>query len=177
MLDIITAIGTIFSLILLGTLLRYKSIPSDEYWLYADKLVYWVLFPSFLFYKTSTVPITAELLGPISQTLPSGMFIAIAFAWGASRLLRFDQPPCSSIVQAAGRHNTFIALAIAESLFGERGLLIAAMATAILVPVTNLLIVTALVIILNKGQQQLARKVSGDLIRNPIIISIFILPC
>lgn len=174
MLDIISAIGTIFALILFGSLLRQTLIPSDEYWLYADKLVYWVLFPAFLFYQTSTVTISAELLGPISKTLLAGLFFAVIFGWLVSRLFNFEPPPSSSIVQAAGRHNTFIAIAIAESLFGERGLLIAALSTAILIPATNLLIVSTLVVILNKGHQQIIRKISLDLLRNPIIIAIFI---
>lgn len=173
MIDILSAIGTIFTLILLGSYLRIKSVPSEEYWLYADKLVYWILFPSFLFYKTSTITITSEILSPISQTLLAAMLLSVLVVWAASRWLKFDVRACSSIVQASGRHNTFIALAIAEKLFGESGLLIATLATAILVPVTNITIVIALVIILNKGQQQLFKKITNDLIRNPILIAIF----
>lgn len=173
MIEIISAIGTIFVLILLGGFLRIKSVPSEEYWLYADKLVYWILFPAFLFYKTSTINITSDLLAPISQTLLAGMLLSVFFTWTASNWFKFDNRACSSIVQAAGRHNTFIALAIVERLFGESGLLIATLATAILVPVTNIVTVIILVLILNKGQQQLIRKVFWDLIRNPLIIAIF----
>ena len=173
MIEIISAIGTIFALILLGSYLRLKSVPSEEYWLYADKLVYWILFPSFLFYKTSTITITSQLLMPISQTLLAGMLLSVFMIWTSSIWLKFDSKAASSIVQASGRHNTFIALAIAERLFGESGLLIATLATAILVPVTNIAIVIILVIILNKGQQQLFKKITNDLIRNPILIAIF----
>jgi len=173
MIDIISAIGTIFTLILLGSYLRLKSVPSDEYWLYADKLVYWILFPSFLFYKTSTISITSDLLSPISQPLLSGLLLSILIIWVASSWFKFNHKEGSSIVQAAGRHNTFIALAISERLFGESGLLIATLATAILIPVTNISIVIALVIILNKGQQKLIQKIMADLIRNPLLIAIF----
>lgn len=173
MIEIISAIGTIFSLILLGSFLRLKSVPSEEYWIYADKLVYWVLFPSFLFYKTSTIDITTELLTPIMKTLVAGMILTLLIIWIASRWLKIEVKASSSILQAATRHNTFIALAIAEKLFGDKGLLIATLSTALLVPVTNICIVIAMVIILNKGQQQLVKKISGDLIRNPIIVAIF----
>ena len=173
MIDIISAIGTIFSLILLGSYLRLKSVPSEEYWLYADKLVYWILFPAFLFYKTSTISISSELLPQISSPLLSGLLLSVMIIWIASNWLKFDNKAGSSIVQAAGRHNTFIALAISERLFGESGLLIATLATAVLIPVTNISIVIALVIILNKGQQNLFTKVINDLIRNPLLIAIF----
>ncbi len=173
MVEIVSSIGTVFALILLGSVIRLKMITGDEYWFFADKLVYWILFPSFLFYKTSTINITVELILPISQTLVAGMLLSVAIVWVASCWFKFDQKACSSIVQASGRHNTFIALAIAEKLFGEHGLLIATLSTAILIPVTNIAIVVALVIILNKGQQQLFKKITGDLIRNPLLIAIF----
>jgi predicted permease len=174
MIEILTAIATIFALILLGSWLRIKSVPSEEYWLYADKLVYWILFPSFLFYKTSTIDIDLDVMRPMAQTLVLGLVIAVMFSWLTSRWLNINEKACSSIVQAAGRHNTFIALAIAESLFGERGLEIATLSTALLVPFTNIVIVVALVIILNKGQDQLWKKISGDLVRNPLLIAIAI---
>jgi len=173
MIDIISAIGTIFALILLGSYLRLKSVPSDEYWLYADKLVYWILFPAFLFYKTSTISISSELLPQISTPLLSGLLLTILIIWLASNRLKFDNKAGSSIVQAAGRHNTFIALAISERLFGESGLIIATLATAVLIPVTNISIVIVLVIILHKGQQNLITKIVNDLIRNPLLIAIF----
>ncbi|MCK5663054.1 MAG: AEC family transporter [Thiotrichaceae bacterium] len=173
MIDIISAIGTIFALILLGSYLRLKSVPSEEYWLYADKLVYWILFPAFLFYKTSTISISSEILPQISSPLLSGLLFTVMIIWIASNRLKFDNKAGSSIVQAAGRHNTFIALAISERLFGESGLLIATLATAVLIPVTNISIVIALVIILNKGQQNLFTKIINDLIRNPLLIAIF----
>lgn len=172
MFEILSAIATIFTLILLGAALRIKSVPSEEYWLYADKLVYWVLFPAFLFYKTSTLSIDIDVMWPIAQTLLVGMFAAVLFAWVSSHWMHIDARAASSIVQGAGRHNTFIALAIAESLFGEHGLVIATLAIAVLIPVTNLVIVTSLVVILNKGQDQLLRKISGDLMRNPILLGI-----
>ena len=172
MFEILSAIATIFTLILLGAGLRIKSVPSEEYWLYADKLVYWILFPAFLFYKTSTLSIDIDVMWPIAQTLLVGMFAAVLFAWVSSHWSGINAKACSSIVQGAGRHNTFIALAIAESLFGEHGLIIATLAIAVLIPVTNLLIVTSLVIILNKGHDQLLRKIGGDLVRNPILLAI-----
>ena len=172
MIEIITAIATIFALILLGAWLRIKSVPSEEYWLYADKLVYWILFPSFLFYKTSTIDIDLEVMQPMAQALVAGMLAAVLFTWLISRKLKINEKATSSIVQAAGRHNTFIALAIAESLFGERGLEIATLSTALLVPFTNIVIVVALVIILNKEQEQLWKKITNDLIRNPLLIAI-----
>lgn len=172
MIEILSAISTVFVIILLGALLRFKSILGEEYWLYADKLVYWILFPAFLFHHTSTISLTFDLLTPISITLLGGLVLSVMVAWAGCGLMNIGHRSASSVVQASGRHNTFISLAIAERLLGDSGLLIATLATAILVPATNIVIVSTMVVILNKGQQQLLRKVGLDLIRNPILIAI-----
>ena len=116
MIEIVYAIAAVFVLILLGVWLRIHHIPSEEYWSNADKLVYWVLFPALLFHKTSTVDITQELVQPIFTVLIAGMVISVAVAWAGGRTLGFTPQANASIVQAAGRHNTYIALAIAERL-------------------------------------------------------------
>lgn len=170
--EILSAIATVFVIILLGALLRFKNILGEQYWLYADKLVYWILFPAFLFDKTSSVSLTSGLLTPVSITLLGGLLFSVMLAWAGCGLLNIGHKAASSIVQASGRQNTFISLAIAERLFGDSGLLIATLAAAILVPITNIVIVITLVVILNKGQQQLMRKIAFDLFRNPILIAI-----
>lgn len=170
--EILSAIATIFFMILLGWWLRVKRIPSEEYWLYADKLVYWLLFPALLFHKTSNIEISSELVQPIFSIAIAGMVLSVCLAWAGSRLLNFNPAASSAIFQGAARHNTFISLAIVERLFGDSGLLIATLVTALLVPASNIVIVFALVLILNKGQGQIIRKIGEDLIRNPIIIAI-----
>ena len=55
MIAILLSIAPIFLLIMLGHGLRRGGIPSIEFWNLNDKLVYWVLFPSLLFLKTSTI--------------------------------------------------------------------------------------------------------------------------
>ncbi len=169
---IVFAIATVFVMIMFGAWLRRKHFSSEEYWANADRLVYWVLFPAFLFHKTSTVDITAQLMQPIFIVMVSGMALSVALAWGGGRAFGFSGPAIASLVQAAGRHNTYIALAIAERLLGAEGLLLATLVTAVLVPFTNIAVVTAMVVVLNQGQQKLVNKVFTDLLRNPLIISI-----
>lgn len=172
MIDIVLSIAAVFLMIMLGTLIRIRLISVDEFWASADRLVYWVLFPAFLFHKTSTVEITAELVQPIASIMLSGLLLCVALAWLGGRLMQFDAPAIASIVQAASRHNTYISLAIAERLLGDQGLLIATLVTALLVPVTNIAVVSSMVLIINRGQQQILKKVLVDVVRNPLIVSI-----
>jgi len=121
---------------------------------------------------SSTVHITTELVQPIFTVLVTGMLFSVFVAWTGGRVLGFSAAANSSIVQAAGRHNTYISLAIAERLLGESGLLIATLATALLVPVTNIAVVTSMATILNSGEDKLVKKVFSDLLRNPLIVAI-----
>jgi len=79
----------------------------------------------------------------------------------------------SSVLQGSVRHNTFVALAMAERLFGSQGLSLAALVAAILIPVTNVVIVSLMVMITQgKTQGNILRAILRDLARNPILISV-----
>jgi malonate transporter len=73
----------------------------------------------------------------------------------------------------AAPHKTFNAQSIADRAFGSAGLSLAALATAILVLITNLVIVP-LMVFLNWGEQQgsIKRAVLCDLPCKPLLLSV-----
>ena len=173
MVEIFLSILPIFLLIVLGNVLRRNGIPSIEFWNVTDKVVYWVLFPALLFYKTSTAEFGGDLAGPMATALLGGMAAAAAFSLAASKIFGFSAPVATTVLQGSARHNAFIALAIAERLYGTEGLFIAALATAILVPPTNLTIVGIMNVLLpSRSDRSLAYTLMRDLARNPLILSV-----
>ena len=171
--DILVSILPVFVIIAIGHVLRRNSIPGDEYWNYADKLVYWLLFPALLFYKTSTIEFSTQLVGPFALVLLGGFGVAALVSALLQKAMRLPAPAYSSVLQGAVRHNTFIALAVAERLFGPEGLALAAIATSVLVPVTNVTVVVSMVSLLAPPEQRgAARIVVRELARNPLIVSI-----
>ena len=48
---ILLALAPIFSLIALGYFLKRINIPGEKFWDLADKITYYILFPSLLIYK------------------------------------------------------------------------------------------------------------------------------
>jgi predicted permease len=173
MLEVFLRIAPVFVLIIAGNLLRRNGIPSIDFWNLNDRLVYWVLFPALLFNRTAVADISAVVLGPFALAILGGFFASCLFAVCVCLALRIPGPSLSSILQGSARHNTFIALAVTDLLFGAEGLTIAALATAILVPVTNLVMVSALSISASdKGETPLWRALLRDLLRNPLIVSI-----
>jgi malonate transporter and related proteins len=63
---VLLSIAPIFLLIVLGHLLRRGGIPSFEFWNLNNKLVYWVLFPSLLFYKMATMDMEATAVSEVA---------------------------------------------------------------------------------------------------------------
>ena len=173
MTEIFLAIAPIFLLIVLGHGLRRGGIPNIEFWNLNDKLVYWVLFPALLFYKMATMELSGDRLGEFAAVIYLGFSSAVIFALLAGRLFGLERPVWTSVLQGCVRHNTFIALAVAERVFGSEGLAIAALITALLIPVTNVSVVSLMVVLLRGPQGNgVAVAIARDLARNPLLIAV-----
>jgi malonate transporter len=159
------AIAPVFALILLGYGLRRGGIPSTEFWNLNDRLVYWVLMPALFFAKISAADLSGGL-GDYAVLLYAGFFAAIFCGWMFGR--KFTAPQASSLLQGSARFNTFIGLAIAEAIFGAKGLQIAVLGSALLVPVVNVTVVTLMARQLGAG----GKSIALGLVKNPLILSI-----
>ena len=131
--------------------------------------------PALLFYKTSTAEFSIELVGSYSLVIVGGFFTALFFSLAATKLVGMSGAVSSSVMQGAARHNAFIALSIAGSLYGTAGLSLGALAMAVLIPATNFAVVPMMVV-LNKGERSgnFATVVLRDLRRNPLILSVLL---
>ena len=176
MINILLEIIPIFVLILLGFGLMRFSIPSLEFWHLNDKLVYWVLIPSLLFNRTSQIELSADLIGKYAVVIYSAFFAAIILAIIVSKLFKWSAPSMTSVMQGSARHNTFIVLAVAESLYGSSGLSTAALGSAILIPITNISMVILMVWNLSEGQKlhKVFLSTLRELARNPLIIAVLL---
>lgn len=173
MLQILLSIAPIFALIVLGHVLRRNGIPSLEFWNVNDKLVYWVLFPALLFYKVSTISLSGAQVVPHALVMFGALACSLLFALVAARLAGYDGALGSSLMQGCARHNTFIALAVSERVFGAEGLAVAALTTALLLPVTNICVVTLMVAMIHgDAEGGVARAIARDLARNPLLLAV-----
>ncbi|MBE7636023.1 AEC family transporter [Sneathiella sp. P13V-1] len=162
----------IFLLLILGYVLRRNAFPGEGFWPMADKVTYWILFPCLLFFRTTTAPLGGDLVGPYALALVGALTLCAIFAVVSTKLFGISNRVGGSLFQGATRHNTFIAFATADLLFGNDGLLIAAVATSLLVPPTNLFCVTALVTYQGNENGDLKRRLLQEILRNPLLIAI-----
>lgn len=166
-------IAPIFMLVLLGYLLRRIGLLKGDFWTQSAKLGYWVLLPALLFYKISTADIDLGLMAPFAGILASSFFAAGGVTLVVTRIIAMPAAERGSTLQGVVRHNSFMALAIAEALFGAEGLSLAALASAVLALVTNLSIIPAL-LSLDARQDGKAGMplIARSIVKNPFILSI-----
>lgn len=171
---IIFAVLPVFATIVAGFFVNKTGLFSREFWVDANKLVYWFLFPAFLFHKTSSISL-GELSGAgFIYALLGAYLLCLGLMFLVTRSMGTPPASTASLLQGAARHNTFIALAIAEPLFGDAGLALAAIATAALMPLTNLTIIPVMTALLQGGHGAgtIARNMARELLRNPFILAI-----
>ena len=148
MLAIVAAIVPTFLLIVMGFALRRLLVKDETHWLGTEQLVYYVLFPALLFRtlaraKLSEVPLLSvggALL--IAVLLMAALCLALRPA--LMKRLNVGGPAFTSIFQCSCRWQTYVALAVAGSLYGELGLTLASVAMVAMIPVLNVMAVWVL---------------------------------
>jgi len=173
--QIFLLISPVFILIILGNILRRVGVPDVSFWDVNDKLVYWVLIPSLLFHHISQIHLSSSMVYSYGVVILSGLFIVTIVAVSMGKLLGYSPESWSSILQGAARHNAFIALAIAGSLFGDEGLAIGAVFMLLYVPSINIVVISIMVSSLRQpGQADTVKGIASifiELIKNPFILA------
>ncbi len=173
--QIFLLISPVFILIILGNVLRRVGVPDVSFWDVNDKLVYWVLIPALLFYHISKISLSSEMLYSYGVVILSGLLIVTIAAVLISKFLGYSPESWSSVLQGAARHNAFIALAIAGSLYGDDGLAIGAVLMLLYVPSINIVVISIMVSNLKQpGKKESSKGIANifiELIKNPFILA------
>jgi len=167
--SVAAALGPVFLLILLGAVLRRAGFPDPRFWPHAESLTYHILFPAMLVYKLAGAEVGDT---PLLETLA-----AIAFMLCAGSALLFLLRPAiairgtafTSVFQGGIRFNIYTGLACAQALYGDAGLVVAAVTIAMMIPLVNVLCVAMFHLVLHRGSAgplSLLRALLG----NPLIL-------
>lgn len=155
-------------LIGLGQALRRRGWLSERFWAEAEKLVFYILLPALLVVATATAELSslpvARLAGAIALGILGGSLLTLAL-WPA---LRPDFPGFTSALQGAIRFNNLVGFALAGPLFGAPGLALAALLVGLMVPLINLVCVSAFAL---GGARFSLAGFLGQLARNPLLVS------
>jgi predicted permease len=164
-------------LIVAGIVLRHTIMKDEEQWKGVERLTYYLLFPALIIdtlarSDLSRVPVlgvgAALFLAIILMTL-----ICLALRPLLAARLAVDGPAFTSVMQGATRWNTFVALALAGSLFGAEGVALTAVAIVAMIPILNVINVWTLIHYASNGPRNV-RAILGALLGNPLIWSCII---
>jgi predicted permease len=175
--SIVGALAPIFALIVMGWAFRVRGWLTDSFWVPAEKLTYYVLFPALLTANLAEarldgLPVAAILGAQGGATLIMAAAAAALAANAHRPPLRLDGAGASSLFQGIIRPNTYVGFAAAASLFGAQGVTLTALCVALVVPLVNLLSVIACLRWAGaKGARRGWRGLAKPIITNPIILS------
>ena len=170
MTSITDALIPVLAMILVGFLIQRTSFVLAEFWPAAEKMTYFLLMPATLIHNLAgkqigSLPWLKILLTVEGAVLASALLLTLW--WLVNR--RMGGPAFTSLFQGGVRFNTFVALAIAENLFGRDGLFLAALGAGFMIILINLLCVSAFSLAVHSRTGFAPKRLLGDLLRNPLI--------
>jgi malonate transporter and related proteins len=171
MINIANALTPVLALILVGFVIQRSNFLPASFWPGAEKLTYFLLMPATLIHSLAgkeigSLPWVEMLLTVEGAVLASAVLVLL---WRLADR-RMGGPVFTSLFQGGVRFNTFVALALAENLFGKEGLFLAALGGGFMIVLINVLCVSAFSLAVNHSGRIEWRRLGYDLLRNPLII-------
>ena len=169
-----SALVPVILLIVTGLLLRRTVLPEEMQWNGIERLTYYVLFPALILDTLTRSDLSrVPILG-----VGGALFLAIVLMAALCLALRpylaarfaIGGPAFTSVMQGATRWNTFVALALAASLFGTLGVALTSVAIVAMIPLLNIINVWALAHYAS-DQPPSGRAITRILLGNPLIWS------
>ncbi|MBC54231.1 MAG: transporter [Gammaproteobacteria bacterium] len=167
---IANALGPVFLLILFGVLLRRINFPGAEFWPGIERLTYYIAFPALLVHRLALADFSNADVGRFALVICAALLLTSALTWLLKPWAGRNAADFTSLFQGAIRFNTYIGLAVASALFGDPGLVIAAIAVSIMIPLVNMLSVLCFTLAIEGNGRSPAHVLKG-LFTNPLIIA------
>lgn len=179
---LINAILPIFLLIVFGYALKKSKIVDNSFWKGVEELTYYVFFPALLISKMATTELDNLELGAIAMTCMLSLTIISFISFFCKAVFKINNFSFGSVYQGTIRFNTYIGLAIVNSLFQAQGVATAIIIASILIPAVNICSVIVLQLNQSTNDPETKDKSIGKLfhhsvkglLKNPLILSCLI---
>jgi malonate transporter len=182
MISLVFYISPIFILIGLGALIKRQCTFGEQFWTDIERLTFYILFPALLVHSIGGANFdNLFTMVPMATALITSCFImtgACIFLRSVIPSTKFDDASFCSLLQGVTRPNTYIGLALAFALYGERGLAILAVCVVAVIPLVNIISVLVHQSWLppqneEGGQTSLFNVFTGTL-KNPVVAACFV---
>lgn len=166
-----TALVPIMVLIIVGFCLkRAKFLPEDA-WAGMEKLTYFVLFPALLIRTFANQTLAGvpwqSMLIVVGGTLMTSAVLLILFYRIQSSV---TDATFTSIFQGGVRFNTYISLAVAQGLYGIKGLELSSVAAGFMIVLINFLCISVFVV-WGRASFKGVTSFFREILSNPLIIA------
>ena len=168
MATVLAALLPIAAILALGKVSASLNLLSREGWIGLERITYFVLFPALIVSKLAVADFSGIDWRMPTALIGAQLLLSVATI-SAAALLRTARDRIGVYVQSAARWNTFIALALAQDLFGAQGLALVAVSAAVMLPTANILSVSALMHFSNEAVKpvQMLKKLAV----NPLVLA------
>ncbi len=165
------ALVPVFLVILTGVVLKRVAPLSAEGWRGFGHVTYYVFFPALIIDTLKGADLTLASLVGVGEALALAVGAAGGLLLLARRrvIARVGGPAFTSVFQGGLRWNAFVALAVAEALFGRTGLSLTAIAFVALMPGLNIASVWVLARDGARAVEAEPAHVLRDIASNPFI--------
>lgn len=153
-----------FAMIAIGWLLRRHARWSPDFWVGAEKIVYYVFFPALLFGAIVRGRLAVADSLPMLAAAVGAFWVGLLLAYASKPLLKPDSVQFASGVQCAFRFNSYMTIALAQRLGGNEGLAMAAVIASVVVPQANVGAVYALA-------RHSGAGLFAEISRNPLVLA------
>lgn len=166
----LNALAPVFFIILLGYALRRSGFPGSGFWEYVERSTYYIFIPVLLLETLSQAEIAGRDALPMLAAILLSILLLAVLLLALRPLTSFRGPEFSSVFQGGLRMNSFIGLAGIAALAGDQGLVLAGVALMGMIPLLNILCVSAVLGFSGKGSAGWG-AVWLELFRNPLILA------
>ena len=171
----VSAVSPIIIMVVIGYVLKKIGIVKEETAKILNKMVFRVFLPAMLFlnvYKIEDLSGIDFSYIAYAAAITIGVFlVSIPIVIQVTK----KQERRGVILQAVFRSNyALIGLPLAESLFGEEGLAIASLLSAVIIPIYNVLAVVSLSIFGTGNEKPSVKKIVLNIVKNPLIQSVLL---
>ncbi|KQO68611.1 AEC family transporter [Methylobacterium sp. Leaf89] len=167
---VILALVPIALLIGLGVLLRRNGLVAESFWAQAERLGYYVLLPALFIHGLATARLDGVPVLALAGVLVASTLAVALMLLAIRPRLDLDGAAFTSVFQGGVRFNNYVGVSAAAGLFGLRGIALAAVANAAIVPTVNILCVLVFARF-GSGGRLAPRAILRQLLLNPLVVA------
>lgn len=169
----LNAVLPIVFMVAIGYALRRIGFMNDAFAKTVNRLVFHVFLPAMLFLNVYKIHSIREM--EFDYIIYAAVVILVIFLFSLPIVLMIAKSPerRGALWQATFRSNyALVGIPLAQSLFGEGGVMIATLLSAVVIPLLNILAVISLSVFREDGKQPSVGKILLDIVKNPLIQSV-----